>query len=110
MKTEEYNKGVSFRVPNATYGFLGRAVSGVSGVFFTQKRRFFWSGEDVGAEFVFRGHAFEIQTDGWDGALWIMAKDGRKHEVEMKELRDAVERFDAPPTGFFRWILTQTFT
>ena len=104
MKTEEYNKGVSFRVPHATYGYLCRAVSGVSGVVFTQKRRFFWSASNVGAEFVFRGHAFEIETDQWDGALWILAKDKQKHEIEMKELRDAVERFSVlggPMAGFF---------
>jgi hypothetical protein len=63
MKTEEHNKGVSFRVPDATYGYLCRAVSTVPGVDFVQKRRFFWSGSNVGAEFVFRGHAFEIETD-----------------------------------------------
>jgi hypothetical protein len=113
MKTEEHNKGVCFQVPDATYGYLCRAVLTVPGVVFTKRRRFFWSGMDVGAEFSFRGHDFEIETDSWDGALWILAKDKQKHEVEMQELRDAVERFTipgGPVMVFFRRILSETFT
>lgn len=114
MKTEEHNKGHSFRVADATtYGFMCRAVSLVPGVAFTNRRRFFWSGEDVGAEFSFRGYAFKIETDQWDGAFWVMTNDGQKHEAEMQDLRDAVERFvipGGPALGFFRRIITETFT
>ena len=42
------------------------------GVEFTLRHKFFWSGEDVGAEFTFRGHAFVIETNQWDGALEFM--------------------------------------
>ncbi len=45
----------------------------------------------MSAEFSFKGHAFTITTDGWDGALWIMTKDGCHYPDEMQALRDAVE-------------------
>jgi hypothetical protein len=113
MKTEEYNKGVSFRVPHATYRALSDAVAAVPGVVFSKRRRFFWSVEDVGADFTFRGIAFEIETDQWDGALWILPKDQQKHESEIQELREAVEKFTTPDgsmVGFFRRILSETFS
>lgn len=114
MKTEEYNKGHSFRIADATtYGFVCRAVALVPGVEFKKRRRFFWSGENVGAEFAFRGHAFKIETDSWDGAFWVMTNDGQKHEAEMQDLREAVERFEIPGglvVGFFRRLITETFT
>jgi hypothetical protein len=99
LKTEEFNKGHSFRIASAaTYGLVCEAVSLVPGVAFTKRRRFFWSGEDVSAEFAFRGHAFKIETDSWDGAFWVMTNDGEKHEAEMQELRAAVERFEVSGT------------
>ncbi len=91
MRTEEYNKGVSFRIPTIGFGALCRAIERVPGVVFSRRRKFFWSGEDVGAEFAFRGHSFTISTDGWDGALWIITKDGQPHADEMQVLRAAVE-------------------
>jgi hypothetical protein len=91
MKTEEYNKGVSFRVPDASYAALCRSIEGLPGLVFTKRRRFFWSGEDVSAEFTFRGQTFTISTDEWDDALWVMTKDSQRHFEQMQELRDAVE-------------------
>jgi hypothetical protein len=107
MITEEYNKGVCFRAPNASYWNLCRSVSEVPGVVFTERRRFFWSGADVGAKFIFRGHKFVIEPDRWDGALWILAEDHQKHEAEMEELRNGVEKFRGLKAiiGCFRGVL-----
>lgn len=111
--TEEYNKGVSFRVPTMGFAALCRCIEKVPGVGFTKRRKFFWSGEDVGAEFVFRGHEFTISTDGWDGALWVMTRRTVRCEAEMQELRAAVER-SGVERGFlgslWRRFVTQTFT
>jgi hypothetical protein len=93
LNTEEYNKGVSFRIPEATYSELCRAVSGVAGVVFINERRSFWSASTVETEFTFQGFTFEIERDAWDDTLWILTKDKQKHEVEMQTLRDAVEKF-----------------
>lgn len=113
MKTQEYNEGVSFRIPTMGFKALCSVVESVPGVVFTKRRKFFWSGEDVGAEFTFRGHAFIIETDGWDGVLWIIAKDAQKHLDEMKILRDAVGGATSD-RGFFGrlWhrLITETFT
>ena len=92
MSVQEYNKGHSFRMTSVTYRGLCRYLAELPGVEFTRRPRFFWSGEDVGAEFTFRGHTFEIERDGWDGALWIMSKDRAAHIAEMQELREHVER------------------
>jgi hypothetical protein len=113
VKTEEYNKGVSFRIPDVGLWALCRTVDDVPGVVFTKRRGFFWSGLDVGAEFTFGGHNFTISADGWDGALWIITKDGQPHPDEMQVLRDAVEQA-IPKHGFFgslwRRLVTETFT
>jgi hypothetical protein len=92
MSVQEYNKGHSFRMTGITYRGLCRYLSELPDVVFTRRPRFFWSGEDVGADFTFRGLAFEIETDGWDGALWILAKDKEAHLAEMQELREHIER------------------
>ncbi len=113
MKTEEYNKGVSFRIPTAGFRALCRAVESVPGVAFTRRRTFFWSGADVSAEFTLNGLSFVIETDGWDGALWIIAKDGQAHPQEMQELRDAVKHSAAEHGllgSLWRRIVTETFT
>jgi len=113
VKTEEYNKGVSFRIPTIGFWTLCRAVEDVPGVAFTRKRKFFWSGLDVGAEFTFRGHNFVINIDEWDGALWIITQDGQPHPDEMQVLRDGVEQA-AAKGGFlgslWRQLVAATFT
>jgi len=91
MKTEEYNKGVSFRVPVMRFAALCRSIEHLPGLVFTTRRRSFWSGENVSAEFTFRGQTFTISTDNWDDALWVMTKDSQRHSEQMQELRDAVE-------------------
>jgi len=102
VQTEEFNKGHSFRVPYSSYSELCRVISKVPGVTFTRKQKFFWSDKDVGADFTFRGHEFQIETDNWDGAIWILTKDHAAHFSEMQELRDAVEKY---PLSLFRRIL-----
>ena len=90
--TEEYNKGHSFRLTLVSYPRLCRYLSELPGLVFTRRRRFFWSSEGIGAEFTFRGHDFEIETDGWDGALWILSKDRQAHIPELQELREHIEQ------------------
>ena len=92
MVTEEHNKGVSFRITIMGFKPLCRAVESLPGVVFTKRRRFFWSVEDVSAEFTFHGHSFTMSTDEWDGALWIITKDGQQHPDEMQALRVHVEQ------------------
>ena len=111
VKTEEYNKGHSFRVPNVTYEHVARSVSQVPGVVFTKKRKSFRLGQDVGAEFTLRGHTFLIDKDDWDGELWILSKDHQEHLSEMHELRDAVEKYYLPqPQGGIIGIIKDIFT
>jgi len=105
MKTEEHNKGVSFRVPDATCDMLCRVVSSIPGAVVTARKRPFFSVTDGRAEFTFRGHSFVIEPDEWDGVYWILSKGFQKHEAEMQELRAAVERFAIPrcsAVGFWR--------
>ena len=105
MKTEEHNKGVSFRVPDAACKHICSAITSIPGVVITKKRRSIWSVDDVGAEFTFRGHSFVIEPDEWDGVFWILSQKFQKHEAEMLELREAVERFVIPrcsAAGFWR--------
>ncbi len=92
MKIEEYNQGHCFRVPEASYPSLDHALSRIPGVKFMQKRRFLWFGQKAGPDFTFKGHLFEIEKDEWDGVLWIMPKDKQKHETEIRELREAIEK------------------
>lgn len=90
--TEEYNKGVCFRLKLVSYGRLCRYLSELSGLAFTKRRRFFWSSEGIAAEFKFRGQDFEIESDGWDGALWILSKDRGAHVGELDAVREHIER------------------
>ncbi|MGB7746918.1 MAG: hypothetical protein WBN75_06485 [Verrucomicrobiia bacterium] len=71
MSVKESNKGHSFRTSGISYRGLCRYISELPGVKLTHKRRLFWRGGDVRAEFTFRGHAFQIEADAWDGALWV---------------------------------------
>jgi len=113
MKTEEHNKGVSLRVPDATCDMLCRVVSSIPGAVVTARKRPFFSVTDGRAEFTFRGHGFVIEPDEWDGVYWILSKGFQKHEAEMQELRDAVEKFTTPTTltrDFFRRIFSRSVT
>lgn len=48
--------------------------------------------ENVGAEFIFKGLNFKIETDPWEAGLWILPIDGQKHIPEMQELRENIEK------------------
>ena len=92
MKIEEFNRGHSLRLPGFSYGRLCRYISQIPGVAFTRKRRFFWWTDSVGAEFTFGGHAFKIETDSWDGALWILSQDGSEHQTEFQTMREHFQK------------------
>ena len=113
MKTKEYNKGVSFLVPYARFSQLCRALSRVPGVVFLKRPKFFWSGEDIKAEFQFEGSNFSIEVDPWEAGLWVSAKDSKAHYPEMQNLRNAVEEY-ATPLGmigsFFKRIFSKLLT
>jgi len=104
MKAEQHNPGVSLRVPGATCEHLCRAVSGIKGVAFTERRRPLWTLSDGIAEFTFHGCTFTIEPDDWDGVYWVMSRDWQKHEAEMLEIRSAVERFTSPRERAFKWL------
>lgn len=88
----EYNPGCSFQVCDVSYSRLCKAIESLPGGAFTRRPRFFWSSEDVGADFQFAGEEFEIFTDGWDGALWIVPKKHSRLPVEMEILLRHLEQ------------------
>lgn len=96
MKVERHNPGVSLRVSGATCDVLCRVVSRIPGVIITHRRQPFWWLSDGVAQFTFRGHAFTIEPDEWDGVYWILSKGWQKHEAEMQELRATVEKSTIP--------------
>ena len=104
MKIEEFNPGRSFRVGGASYGRLCRYLSTLPGVSFPRQRRFFWSVQDVGAEFTFRDHKFTIDTDQWDYALWVLTRDEQTHLPEMQALREHIEQQHHSRGGLFRFL------
>ena len=79
-------------VPDETYGFLCKCIQKIPGVTFTKRRRFFWSMENVGAEFIFNSLKFKIETDPWEAGLWVSPADEQKHISEMQELRENIEK------------------
>jgi hypothetical protein len=105
LKTESHNPGISLRVPDGTCEDLCLVVSGIPGVVITKRKRPYWTASDGTAEFTFRGFAFAIEPDEWDGVYWIMSMDHQKHEAEMQEIREAVDRFEVPPGGANRFFL-----
>ena len=104
MKIEEFNPGHSFRVGGASYGRLCRYLSTLPGVLFTRRRRFFWSVQDVGAEFTFREQKFTIDTDQWDYALWVITSDEQSHQPEMQALREHIEQQHDSRRGLFSFL------
>ena len=104
MKIEEFNPGHSFRVGGTTYGRLCRYLAQLPGLSFIRRRRFFWSVEDVGAEFTFREHKFVIDTDKWDYALWILTTDQQSHLSEMQALREHIEQQHRSRSGIFSFL------
>jgi hypothetical protein len=37
-----------------------------------------------------------IETDGWDGALWILSRDLGEHQEEFQKMRDHFQRLGVP--------------
>ncbi len=87
----EYNKGNSFRVAGVPFSRLADCIAQLPTAVFTKRRKLFWGSETYKADFTFRGLPFEIETDVWDGAFWIVSKTGAR-VPEMQELRDQIER------------------
>lgn len=85
-------EGICWRVEGIDYRSLHRRLAQMPGVTFDRKPRYFWSGGGVCAEFVFKGHAFLIESDPFDSALWISPKDELAHPAEMEEIREHLER------------------
>jgi len=92
MKVEEFNRGHSLRFPGFSYGRLCKYVLQLPGVSFTRRRRFFWWSDSVGAQFTFGGHSFEIETDPWDGALWILPRGSGDHQDEFRKMREHFQK------------------
>ena len=101
MKIEEYNKGHSFLVANSSFRFLCKCIQKIPGAVFTKRKRFFWSMEDIDAEFTFKGMPFKIETDPWEAGFWVSPTDDQKHIPEMDELREEIEKHAAASKLFF---------
>lgn len=87
------------RDDGSTYGFivygisirtLCRKLAQIAGVFFTERRKFFWSAENVQAFFSLNGHEFKIDSDSWDDALWVIPKDVDATYPEIKDVMDSL--------------------
>jgi hypothetical protein len=91
VELAEYNKGDSFRLAGVPFARLCDCIAQLPELVFTRKKTFIWSLERHEADFTFRGHAFAIETDNWDGAFWVISKTG-KRPAEMQELREQIER------------------
>src|SRR5262249_44830240 len=104
MKIEEFNPGHSFRVGDTSYSRLCNYLAQLPDVSFIKRRRFFWSHQNVGAEFTFHGLKFLVDTDPFDYALWILTGDQQNHLQEMKMLRDHIENQNNSRCGFFSFL------
>ncbi|WP_449068499.1 hypothetical protein [Prosthecobacter sp.] len=89
----EVHGGTSCSVEGLEYRSLYRCLGRLPGVTFARKPRYFWTGSGVYAEFVFRGHAFLIESDSFDGALWICSKDELAHADEIRDIGEHIETF-----------------
>lgn len=90
MELAEYNKGHSFRLTGISFDQLTGCIAQLPDVVFTRKRKFLWSLERCEADFNFQDYTFAIETDDWDGALWVVSKTGTR-PVEMQKLREQIE-------------------
>jgi hypothetical protein len=93
-KIQVFNPDLSFLVSGVTRWRLCRAIAELPGVAFTQKPRLLGSGALPHAEFRFRDLMFQVDDGGDTGGdgLWITPKDGLPHPVELREIREHVER------------------
>ena len=80
MKLQDLHGACGFIVDGISFGRLCSCIAELSGVAFTDKRRFFWGAADIQAEFTYRGHAFKVWPDPWDSGIWTsrLVKNLRK--------------------------------
>lgn len=88
----EAHGDASCRVEGLDYRPLCRCLACLPGVSFTRKPRYFWTGSGIYAEFVFKEHAFVIEADPWDHALWICSKEDQGCAEQIQEIREHVEK------------------
>ena len=93
-KVQVFNPDHSFLVSGVTRWRLCRCIGELPGIVFTRKPRLLGSGAYPLAEFRFRDLMFQVDHGGDSGGdgLWIAPKDGRPHPVELREIREHVER------------------
>lgn len=78
-----------FTVEGVSFGHLCSYIAELSGVVYSDRRRFFWSVHDIRAEFTFGGHSFKIRPDR-DRRIWIRPKDETSSPPEIRDIRNYV--------------------
>ena len=93
-KVQAFNPDRSFLVSGMTRWRLCRFIAELPGVAFTRKPRLLGSSALPHAEFRFRDLMFQVDDGGDTGGdgLWVTPKDGLRHPVELREIREHVER------------------
>jgi hypothetical protein len=94
LKVDVFNPDHSFRVNGVSRWRLCRYIASISGVFFTRKPGLLGSSAFPYAEFRFRDIVFQMDEGGDTGGdgLWVTPKDGQAHPVELREIREHIER------------------
>jgi hypothetical protein len=88
--TDEQGRPRSFYTYRIPFGRLCRCIASLPGVEFTQRPRFFWWGEDVNAEFRYKGRDFKIETIWAD--THVCPKDDVSAYPEIEEIEEHIER------------------
>jgi hypothetical protein len=93
-KVQVFNPDRSFLVSGMMRWRLCRFIAELPGVVFTRKPKLLGSSAFPLAEFRFRDLMFQVDHGGDTGGdgLWITPKDGLPHPVELREIREHVER------------------
>jgi hypothetical protein len=93
-KVEASNPDNSCMVNGVSRWRLCDLLAELAGVTFTRKPSLIGSSTKPYAEFTFRELAFQIDGGGDMGGdgLWICAKDGLAHPIELREIRAHLER------------------
>jgi len=90
----------SFYTYKVPFDRLCRCIASMSGVEFTRRPRFYWSGEDAIAEFRLKGHEFKVETIWAD--THVCPKDDVSSYPEIVEIEEHVERNGHSLLG--RWL------
>ena len=97
MRLQDLHGACGFILFDASFVFgtsftgVCRAVAECPGVAFTDRRHFFWSADDICAEFTFAGHTYTIEPDPWEDGIWVTPKDKKAHYPEIQQLKDHLE-------------------